>query len=558
MDKGRASTPRSRRFPYAFESGLVASQHRLLLGAITLTALALRCWGIRWGAPARLDLHPDEIEYVMKHALEMMERIRAALGHSGGFDSTTLDPVFLNYPGFLKYLIAFASLACERLGVVTESWHVYVVGRVIVAAFGAATVPVVYRLTLELGATRVGALLAASWIALLPLHVWESHVAVTDVPMTFWITLMLLAAVRLLRTGEVRDYAFAGAALGFAVASKYTAAIFLLAIPIAALASRRPLLDTSKKLIGCGLLSVACCFVVTPYSFLRFEDLLAAMAFEHEHVTSGHWGFNADGSGWQFRRGVYQVAAAWPFSLGFALYSSCIAGTAWVLVHLNRRTLPVVGASAAFAAVTMSWLFTPLRYSMPLLVVGVAFAGLWHGRWLASPLAWQRRAATTIVAVTLAYTGVFVMQTTSRYTRDTRVEAARWLAESVPQGASILLAGSKPFVALPPDRGRFRLHFDHDRAVADLDRREPYDLIQISSLLYQRFYRAGDEAYVAAYDRLRDPAGRFELVARFESRFIHEDLYTRLDPMFEGYFLSPTLEFYRPKAGRGVEQRAPA
>ena len=52
------------------------------------------------------------------------------------------------------------------------------------------------------------------------------------------------------------------------------------------------------------------------------------------------------------------------------------------------------------------------------------------------------------------------------------------------------------------------------------------------------------------YDLLRNPEGHFELVKRFESHFINKRLYMKLDPMFEGYFVSPTIEFYRAKAAR--------
>jgi hypothetical protein len=46
-------------------------------------------------------------------------------------------------------------------------------------------------------------------------------------------------------------------------------------------------------------------------------------------------------------------------------------------------------------------------------------------------------------------------------------------------------------------------------------------------------------------------------VKRFEADFINKRLYTRLDPMFEGYFVSPTLEFYAPAAA-GSRASTPA
>ncbi len=523
-----------------------ARRNLALLAAITTGGLALRAWGIRWGAPERVDLHPDEFDYVLTHALAMVGRLQQVLAGVTSFDRETLDPGFLNYPTFLKYLVTLGTLVLGWFEA-DQKWHSFVLGRAIVAAFGAATVPAVYALARELGARGGGALLAALWTALLPLHVWESHVAVTDVPMTFWIVLTLYAAVRLARAGGWGAYALAGAALGFAVGSKYTAALFTVAIVLAALVFGRPSRETLGKLALCAAVSLACCFAVTPYSFLRFDALLEAMAFEHAHVTTGHPGFSAEGAGPQYRRGLYQLVAGWPFSLGFALYASSAAGVAWGLRNLDRRKIVVLAPVVVFFAVTGRWQFVPLRYSLPLLVVAVTFAGSWQGAWLVSAVRWKRGAALAVVLATAAYTGLFTVQTTARYSNETRIAAARWMERSAEPGTSLLLCGSKPHMAIPRDRTKFEIRFSTDQAVAGLPDDAPYDLIEISSQLYNRYYRSGDPELVSAYDRLRDPDGPFERVARFESHFVHKDWYVKLDPMFEGYFLSPTIEFYRSK-----------
>jgi hypothetical protein len=52
------------------------------------------------------------------------------------------------------------------------------------------------------------------------------------------------------------------------------------------------------------------------------------------------------------------------------------------------------------------------------------------------------------------------------------------------------------------------------------------------------------------YDRLRSGRSGYVLLRRFEADFLNKKLYRALDPMFEGYFVSPTLEFYR-RAGAG-------
>src|SRR5512141_1745679 len=88
----------------------VERRRLVLLGLITLLGLALRLWGIRWGAPARIDLHPDEIDYIIKYA----QRVTL---HN-------LDPGFLNYPAFMMYLVSFSSAILRRLGLLVEVWQI--------------------------------------------------------------------------------------------------------------------------------------------------------------------------------------------------------------------------------------------------------------------------------------------------------------------------------------------------------------------------------------------------------------------------------------------------
>lgn len=505
-----------------------------VLLAITLLGLALRVWGIRWGAPDRIDLHPDEIDYVIKHARKV------------SFSSP--DPGFLNYPSFLIYLTALASGALRRLGLLTEVWQVHLVGRSWSALFGTAVVPAVFLLARELGARAPGALLAALWAALLPYHVWESHVAVTDVPMTFWTVVTLLAAVRLVRTGRRRDWLLAGAALGLATGSKYTAALAASAIVLGALLGPHPWRRRIEGLALAAAASLAACFIVTPFTFIRFGDFLAAMAFERGHTTGGHYGFSVPADGWWYRRWLYQLAAGWPYSMGFALYGSAAAGTAWAIATLDRRKAVLLVFGAVFFAVTGSWVLTPLRYYLPLLVCGALLAGLWQGAWLGSTSRWRRTVAAAAVAVTAAYTGVYTWQTTARYSRETRVEAQRWLQERLGPGGRLLILGWRRYLAMPGPGSGVEVVRDSERVLADLERTASFDLIEASSLVYGRHYRHGDPGGIGAYERLRDPSGDYRLVRRFESDFLNKRLYVRLDPMFEGYFVSPTLEFYEPVA----------
>jgi hypothetical protein len=82
-----------------------------------------------------------------------------------------------------------------------------------------------------------------------------------------------------------------------------------------------------------GCVSLLCCFAVTPYSFIRFGDLLNAMSYETAHTHGHHLGFSMPADGWQYHRYRYQLAAAWPFSFGLPLFLCAAAGVGWAAAH---------------------------------------------------------------------------------------------------------------------------------------------------------------------------------------------------------------------------------
>jgi hypothetical protein len=68
--------------------------------------------------------------------------------------------------------------------------------------------------------------------------------------------------------------------------------------------------------------------------------------------------------------------------------------------------------------------------------------------------------------------------------------------------------------------------------------------VEISSLHFWRWERHRHPAFDPAYQRFRAGEEGFHLVKSFEGDFLNRDFYRRLDPMFAGYFISPTVEFY--------------
>lgn len=504
-------------------------QRAVLLGVIIL-GMALRFWGLSWGLPDRLDLHPDEHDHVIRHA------------NSVSWQKP--DPIFLNYPSFTCYATALLQGAMKSIFPWWAEWRIYLCGRFIVALFSAFTIPVVFLLARRLGGNATGALLAAGWMALLPLHVWESHITVTDNIMTFWIMLAILFSLDLQTNSKPATAAIAGACVGLATGSKYTAALVCLSPLVAVLMCSGSYKKKLALLLIAGFCALAACFVVTPFSFIRLGDTLAAMSYENAHTRGHHLGFSLPAYGPQYHRVVYQLAAAWPFSLGMPLYLAALCGSLWICFRPLRQKWVLLAFGAAFAILTCSITFTPLRYYTPLLVMGVLFAGMWVGNALSVPGSAMRRKAALAAAIAITlYTAAFTYTTTRRYPNDTRIAADRWILQKLDHGWNVHLFGWHRYAGFPSIASKFlREHKEH--TLNNMLKMNENDLIEITSLHFLRWQRHNVESYKALYSQLKD-TNSFEMVACFDSPFLNRDFYGMLDPMFRSYFVSPTLEFYR-------------
>ena len=116
----------------------------------------------------------------------------------------------------------------------TEEFYLW--GRAVTALFGTATVWLLYRTGLRWN--RRTALLAAVMLAVMPLHVRESHYTLTDVPATFFVVAALLLALRAHERSTASSFALAGAAAGLAGATKYNAGVVVV-VPLIASAMTR-------------------------------------------------------------------------------------------------------------------------------------------------------------------------------------------------------------------------------------------------------------------------------------------------------------------------------
>src|SRR5262245_27352233 len=193
-----------------------------LAGMLALAA-ALRFTALDFGLPYP-HARPDE---------------GTAVGHAVAILSGDPNPHFFHWPSLALYVFAAVLAIAHTFGAALTAPQQVVLVRAVVAAAGTLTVVPAARITASLAgrdtpvAGRDAALTAALFLAVAPLHVRESHFAMTDVLMTLFVTIALALAVRARETGRARTFSAAGAAAGIAASTKYNAAA-LLAVVLAA------------------------------------------------------------------------------------------------------------------------------------------------------------------------------------------------------------------------------------------------------------------------------------------------------------------------------------
>jgi 4-amino-4-deoxy-L-arabinose transferase-like glycosyltransferase len=241
----------------------------LSLAAILLAAGTLRFLSLGAGIPYAVGVDEPEI---INRATGMMR--------SGDF-----NPHFFDYPTL--YIYVQLAVACARfmLGAMAGQWHslsevstvdFYLWGRAVTALFGTATVLLVHQIGLRWGSRP--ALLAAGLMAVMPLHVRESHYVLTDVPVAFFVTLTFLLALRAHEQPRMQSFAWAGAAAGLAAATKYPGGLAIV-LPLIALwmtpATKPSRLAGAAAVVGA---SAAAFLLAAPYTLLDLPAFLNGYA----------------------------------------------------------------------------------------------------------------------------------------------------------------------------------------------------------------------------------------------------------------------------------------
>ncbi len=422
----------------------------LILLAILAVATCVRLWGIDWGLPH--PYHPDE---------------GSVLFHSLGFGTGDLNPHWFRWPSLSMYemfgvygvyfvigklsgiFAAPADLVRQYLTDLTPFW---LLGRLASAAAGVATVWVSFLIGRR-AYGRFAGLVSAAVMAVVYLHVRDSHYATPDVLTTLLASVSLLLSVSACRSGRARTLILSGLFAGLAASAKYPGALAGVGTAAAFffLLSRRRIAPAA--LVAVLFAAVAGFVVGTPFSVLSFPEFSRDILMQFTMVsTSGAPVFAQS-----FGQGVAEIfsgtlarGVGYPV-LALALVGCLAPSRLWGGLGTEERG-PVGPTAAGGKAVLVSYVVavlvvmslltvkrsTYLTPALPAIAV-LAAAGL-----EAVFVSWKRpgrvAAASAAVLVVLILTAMPSLEFDRALgTQDTRTRAKDWVETNISPGARIAI-----------------------------------------------------------------------------------------------------------------------
>lgn len=458
----------------------------VLLALILVLAVVLRLKGIAYGLPYSF-VNADESTVVPK-------AVAAARGH--------LNPHFFFYPSLYFYLagavyvlsapfwwLAGQGTLLSLTSFVVDPTPYFLLARLLSVAVGTASVWLVWRLGRVAYGTAAG-LLAALFLAVAPLHVAYSHMAVTDVTAVGFALLAFVLFQRAARGGERRQsgaedeadrvpadgvpadnaqngggpaaghaarWLVLGAlAAGLATSTKYNLGMLVLPATVAAVyagreeVARRAAAGGRAALLWLRLLvlrvyaPMLLAFVVaSPFVVLDAPRFWRDFTRQSQIMDRGWLGFEHVGNGFW-----YNVTPNLTGAVGVVLAVLGAAGIAWAFWRRTRLDLLLAPYVVVYFVYIGTWKELADRYLLPIVPLLILLAVRLVVE-LACLRPRARRFALPAAVVVLAAAFVLPLQASLAFVgtlsgTDTREVAREWIQEHIPAGALIAVENYGP------------------------------------------------------------------------------------------------------------------
>jgi hypothetical protein len=433
-----------------------ARLERRVLAGILLLALALMLLGIHWGLPNHESWNGDDISPA--------KPLRVVHDWLHGNHKYPYLHWWLNLALYAPWILGVAAagevdlgcfprLAPECFANPLRDMTVFMtISRLLSVAMGVGVVLATRQLALALHGDRVAALFAALCCAASPTFLFFCHTGNLDLPLLFWFTLSLVAAVWLWRRGTPLDYAVFGLVAGGALATK-DAVLGAYVLPglgllwvhgervgrehgLRGLAWLRATLFDRRLLVLVGI-------VLGVYGLVQNALFNPSGLVEHFKIwTEGGPVLNYLRSR---NTGALHVLRHLLFSLeallGWPMLALCAAG-AVAASFAARRTLALWLPFLSYTAFGLAPSFVEPRLVLPLLPLLAVWGGVLASRLVRLQGA-PRIAGAALLALAASHEILLALSLDVRMLRDSRYAVEAYLAEHVPPGTPVaVLSGS--------------------------------------------------------------------------------------------------------------------
>lgn len=416
---------------------------------ILLLASILRLYGTSWDQG--MHLHPDERMIIMTaEKLKMPENFTQFLS----VDSP-LNPKFFAYGSLPIYMLKFTGNFLERGnydGLLT-------VGRCLSTFLEVCTVFLIYKIAGDLivkkknkGKFLMNKLphLASFFYAISVLPIQSSHFFISDIPLTFFTTLLLYTIIR--QINQIKKYLKPflpiGIVFGLALATKITAVLLAAPIGIGLLFNYFRHHSLLKSIIAFTLIvSLAgVVFAITmPYGIIDFKTFKAntleqsqmrtnpyVFPFTLQYVTTIPY--------WYFLENIVLYGMGLP--LGILAFAGIIYGLFWTISSIVKsirthkitdRSLPAISLLLFYFLLYFGFMGISavkfMRYMLPVYPILCIFA------------AWFiRQFSPKILIIIIFLTLIWPLSFMSIYTKPhTRILASDWINRNMPIGSKLAL-----------------------------------------------------------------------------------------------------------------------
>jgi len=388
----------------------------------------LRFYNLGWDK--EYSFHPDEV-----NLSNSVSQIRF-------FEQ--MNPNFFQYNNFTIYLYKvtgyFLLIITKNTDWIVNIAKITLIGRFYSALFSSITIILIFYLTKIITKSMNVALLASLFTALTVSLIQSAHFAVTDSILTFILIMIAIINYKSNNNYNYTNFFLVSVFIGISLSIKSTAIYFCI-IPVTDLIIELFRFKNIKKFINFLIILITTStlffFLLSPYSFLKWDNFKAGMILEKEIIS----GTKKVSWNYQFLHTLpylYQIKNLF-WQMGPLLPLTSIFGFIYLVIkqlrEINLKIVSLLSWSLSYFLSVGSFHVKFIRYFIPLLPFFCIFSA-----WLLIEIYQSRRLfGRTIILVVILTTFLYNFAFFAIYKKEqTRILASSWIYNNIPPKSNIL------------------------------------------------------------------------------------------------------------------------